>query len=298
MPPPEFVPSTGKPKRDEDKRERSTRSRRHRRKSADRKRAEKEAEVPTPRTGPMKSADAWPRSEPSESAEPARKLELEQISPEKFTGEELPPEPKPNLRTRTFSESVSREARGDDAPPQKGSKEKKPKQTPDNKARKKDDKMTVEPADRDLNAEAKATEWKDMDQNARERRIAELKQRRSDMRAAGLTPSMFDYPPTHGPCAKEPEGGSRRRKTSTAFSSKASREEVRDMKDLEEGPPNPWDNYRKVERLQHEQRVRTNELERKLEKKNKELEDKLENLILSERRTTNDQTEHSTDKSS
>ena len=88
----------------------------------------------------MKSADAWPRSEPSESAEPARKLDLEQISPEKFTGEDLPPEPKPNLRTRTFSESVSREAaRGDDAPPQKGTKEKRPKQTPDNKARKKDD---------------------------------------------------------------------------------------------------------------------------------------------------------------
>ena len=90
MPPPEYIPSTGKPKGDDDRRERSTRSRRQRRKSADRKRAEKEAEIPTPRTGPMKSADAWPPSEPSESAEPARKLDLEQISPEKFTGEGPP----------------------------------------------------------------------------------------------------------------------------------------------------------------------------------------------------------------
>ena len=289
MPPPESTPPTEKPteksKGDEEKRERSNRSRRQRKKSADRKKAEKGAETPTPRTGPMKSAEAWPRSEPSESVEPGqpRKLDLEQISPEKFRSEEASssPEPRPKPRTRTYSDSVSREARGGDASSRKGSKVKKPKQTPDNKARRKDDKMNLEPSDRNLNAEAKLKEWKDMNQSERDERITELKLRRASMRAAGIEPSMFDYPPTYGPCASEPAEGSRSRKASTALSSRASREEVkeaRDMRDLGEERQNPWENYRKVERLQHEQQVRTNELERRLDKKNKELEKEIENV--------------------
>ena len=50
------------------------------------------------------------------------------------------------------------------------------------------------------------------------------------------------------------------------------------MQDLEQETPNPWENYRKVERAQYEQQVRTNELERKVEKKNKEIDDRLENF--------------------
>ena len=114
-----------------------------------------------------------------------------------------------------------------------------------------------------------------MDHNEREQRVTELKLRRASMRATGLTPSMFDYPPNQGPCASEPAEGSKSRKASTALSSRASRasgaeaKEARDMRDVDEGNQNPWENYKKVERQQHEQQVRTNELERKLDRRNK-----------------------------
>ena len=143
--------------------------------------------------------------------------------------------------------------------------------------------MTVEPEKRDLNKEARETGWNNMDQEAKERRIAEFKQRRAELRAAGNTPSMFDYTPTHGPSAEDLEKGSRSRKTSTALSSRASRDEVKDTHGLQEDPPNPWENYKRFERLQHEQRVRTNELERKVENKIKNLDDETHKLTFYQR---------------
>ena len=90
MPTPENIPPKSKITND-DHRERSTRSRRQRRKSADRRREERERERPTPKTGPMKSADKWPRSEASESVtREVRKLDLGRINPEQF-GREDPP---------------------------------------------------------------------------------------------------------------------------------------------------------------------------------------------------------------
>ena len=89
----------------------------------------------------------------------------------------------PNLRERTFS-------RGEDGASSsaKGSEEKLPKQTPDHN-RKKDDRMVVEPSDRDF------------DQEDKDEKEAAQKRRRNEMKEAGKPQSMFDCPQTHGPFA-------------------------------------------------------------------------------------------------
>ena len=214
----------------------------------------------------MKSADEWPRSEASESVtREVRKLDLG-ISPEQFGQAEPPQKPlNPNLRSRTFS-------RGEDASSSaKGSKEKLPKQTPDHKIRKKDDRMPVEPSDRDLDKEGK------------EEQAAALKRRRNEMKEAGKAQSMFDCRQTRGPFADGSDGFGSKKVPSTLSSRAASSkphgsEESRDLIDLEQDTPNPWENYRKVERARYEQQVRANELERKMDKTNKEIDDRLENL--------------------
>ena len=152
----------------------------------------------------MKSADEWPRSEASGSiSREVRKLDLG-ISPEQFGQDEPQQKPlNPNLGSRTFS-------RGEDAPSSaKGSKA--AQTTPDHKSRKKDDRMTVEPSDRDL------------DKEDGEEQAAAMKRRRNELKETGKAQSMFDCPQTHGPFADGSEGfeGSCSKKISSALSSRA-----------------------------------------------------------------------------
>ena len=117
-----------------------------------------------------------------------------------------------------------------------------------------------------------------------------MKRRRNELKETGKAQSMFDCPQTHGPFADGSEGfeGSGSKKIPSALNSRAASpkpqsskeagKESRDLIDLEQETPNPWENYRKVERAQYEQQVRTNEFEKKMEKKNKEIDDRLENL--------------------